>query len=102
MTEVLVEYTEAADHPALPGHFPGQPLVPGVVLLARVYQLARQRLNFAPGATCWRRIKFLGPVQPGQRCTITLKGDRNAFSFVITTCDDQPVARGQCRHDSLA
>ncbi len=102
MTEVRVDFTEAEDHPALPGHFPGQPVVPGVVLLARVHQLARQRLDFAPGATRWQRIKFLGPVLPGQPCSMTLTGDRDAFSFVITTSDDRPVARGQCRHVPLA
>ena len=102
MTEVKVVYSEAEDHPALAGHFPGQPIVPGVVLLGRVHDLARERLDFAAGATRWQRIKFLNPVLPGQTCMITLNGDRNAFSFAITTGDDQPVARGQCRHAPLA
>ncbi len=102
MTEVRVDYTEADDHPALPGHFPGHPVIPGVVLLGRVHELAREQLGFSSGASRWQRIKFLRPVGPGQTCTITLDGDREAFSFVITTDGNQPVARGQCRHVPLA
>ena len=30
----------AADHPALPGHFPGRPIIPGVVLLQIVLAFA--------------------------------------------------------------
>ena len=32
-------FTIPADHPALPGHFPGQPIVPGVVVLDRVVEV---------------------------------------------------------------
>lgn len=102
MTEIRVEYRAAGDHPTLPGHFPGQPIVPGVVLLGRVHELAREKLGFAGGASRWQRIKFLAPVVPGQTCLISLKGDQEAFSFTITSGDNQPVARGQCRHVPLA
>lgn len=37
------------DHPALPGHFPGNPLVPGVLILAHVLAalaVARGTLRF--------------------------------------------------------
>lgn len=52
------------DHPALPGHFPGQPIVPGVVLLDGLVALIEEtapgmRLSGIPVA------KFLNPVQPG-------------------------------------
>jgi 3-hydroxymyristoyl/3-hydroxydecanoyl-(acyl carrier protein) dehydratase len=48
-----------AEHPALPGHFPGRPIVPGVLLLDAVLQAAgmdQGRLRF---------VKFTAPVQPG-------------------------------------
>ena len=33
-----MKFRVAADHPALPGHFPGRPIVPGVVILDHVQQ----------------------------------------------------------------
>lgn len=52
-----------ADHPALPGHFPGRPIVPGALILERVLQAAAA--NFADAAACGvRRIKFLRPLSP--------------------------------------
>lgn len=53
-------------HPALPGHFPGNPIVPGVVLLDHVIDVAQQGL--APDTRVCRIpwVKFLEPVVPGQ------------------------------------
>lgn len=58
------------DHPALPGHFPGDPMVPGVVLLDAAASLAE-------GAGCHRitgiRVaKFKSPLRPGTSCLIRL------------------------------
>ncbi|MBS1207756.1 MAG: beta-hydroxyacyl-ACP dehydratase [Proteobacteria bacterium] len=53
-----------ADHPAFAGHFPGRPIVPGVVLLDQAQLLIE--------AATQRRIrgiamaKFLSPVSPGE------------------------------------
>ena len=62
----------AVDHPALPGHFPGAPVVPGVLLLAE--GLHRLELLKAVPLQC-RRIdsaKFLQPVAAGTTITATL------------------------------
>ena len=56
----------AADHPAFAGHFPGAPIVPGVVLLDE----AVRAIELADGGEprCWRiaSVKFLRPVRPGE------------------------------------
>jgi 3-hydroxymyristoyl/3-hydroxydecanoyl-(acyl carrier protein) dehydratase len=67
------DFTIAATHPALPGHFPGRPIVPGVVLL----NAAVTRIADACGATEAQRdvfeivsAKFLSPVLPGERVEV--------------------------------
>ncbi len=58
-------FSVPAGHPSLAGHFPGRPIVPGVLLLDAVLQAA------APCAP--RRIlraKFAAPVGPGEEVEI--------------------------------
>ncbi len=55
----------AADHPAYAGHFPGQPVLPGVVLLAESLA-ALEELELGD-VTWWTlaSVKFVSPVLPG-------------------------------------
>lgn len=59
-------------HPALPGHFPGKPIVPGVVLLDHVLAFARE--SFQPRASASRIpwVKFLEPLLPEQQVMLGL------------------------------
>ncbi|WP_179401268.1 AMP-binding protein [Burkholderia guangdongensis] len=61
-----VTFTIPADHPALPGHFPGRPIVPGVVLLDHAISAIGAALN-RPFDT-WRlgSAKFPSPAAPGE------------------------------------
>ena len=56
----------AADHPAFDGHFPGAPVLPGVVLLDETIQAIERATGGAP--RCWRvaSVKFLRAVAPGE------------------------------------
>ena len=59
------------DHPAFDGHFPGHPILPGVVLLAEA--MAAIEAATATAATDWivDNAKFVGAVEPGARLAIT-------------------------------
>jgi 3-hydroxyacyl-[acyl-carrier-protein] dehydratase len=72
------EYTVRGDEPYLRGHFPGQPLMPGVLLVEAVAQLAgtvaQSDPQFAPMSglklTALRGVKILGSAIPGDVVSI--------------------------------
>jgi 3-hydroxyacyl-[acyl-carrier-protein] dehydratase len=82
----------AADHPALPGHFPGNPIVPGVVLLDHVAAaLARwtgQHVAALP------QVKFLSPVRPGEQIDLTLEAGATRIRFRLSR-NGETVASGE-------
>ena len=68
------EYTVRGDEPFLRGHFPGQPIFPGVLLVEAAAQLAGTVAQSDPRIpalaglklTAMRGIKILGTARPGE------------------------------------
>lgn len=60
------------DHPALPGHFPGNPVVPGVLVLEHVLSLLNASHGELP-ALRLPQVKFLQPLLPGQEAVVELE-----------------------------
>ena len=76
------------DHPAFAGHFPGNPLLPGVALLA----YAQEALLADPEVVPWladgvalNAVKFLAPVRPGADMEIrwTIDGTRQRVQLQV-------------------
>jgi 3-hydroxymyristoyl/3-hydroxydecanoyl-(acyl carrier protein) dehydratase len=72
----VVDLCVTASHPSLPGHFPGNPVVPGVVILDLVAEniLARHPDSRIGG---FPQVKFLSPLAPetGFKLTWTERSD---------------------------
>ena len=64
-----MQFSINADHPALSGHFPGNPIVPGVVMQDHI--LAAVTVAFpAYQVVGIRKLKFLRRLLPQQTCDV--------------------------------
>lgn len=79
-------------HPALPGHFPGQPVLPGVLLL----ELAQRAVEDASGQRVAgvAMAKFLSPAGPHDALTLDFSVDGQAARFEILA-GERRIASGR-------
>jgi 3-hydroxyacyl-[acyl-carrier-protein] dehydratase len=97
MAAHAAELQVRADEPATDGHFPGNPIVPGAVLLRDVLRIVAA----AGEASCSeiRSARFFQPVRPGDRMIV--RWDRHASGEIAFTCStattEQRVVSGTLR-----
>lgn len=70
-----LEVRFAVDHPTAAGHFPGNPIIPGAVLLDEVLQAVAGAGSGERSVI--RSAKFLEPVRPGDALVIRWRPDSN-------------------------
>jgi|SRR3954465_9951948 3-hydroxyacyl-[acyl-carrier-protein] dehydratase len=95
------EYTVRGDEPFLKGHFPDQPLLPGVLLVEAAAQLAGTVAQSDPAAgampglklTALRNVKILGTARPGQ--TIQLEAQIKGRLGNLIQAEAQAKVNGQ-------
>ncbi|KAK44942.1 beta-hydroxyacyl-ACP dehydratase [Caballeronia jiangsuensis] len=79
-----LSFTVPPEHPALAGHFPGRPIVPGVVLLDHALDAIGSALGKNFGACRIESAKFLSPAVPGEALDITFETSASgAIRFTI-------------------
>ncbi len=92
--EIEKEDCIAPDHPALDGHFPGNPIVPGVLILEQV-GLAIEELGSCVEITQLHRVKFTAPLRPSDRFRIRIsETEPQRFRFECSRVDGTTVAIG--------
>jgi 3-hydroxymyristoyl/3-hydroxydecanoyl-(acyl carrier protein) dehydratase len=89
----VVERVFQPDHPASRGHFAGNPIIPGAVLLSEAIlaiELGAGRVPFLITSA-----KFLHPARPGDRVVIEYYRTSRAEVRFACTVGGKPVLTGQ-------
>jgi len=80
------QFTIASDHGALPGHFPGHPIVPGVLLLDRVITGVEAALMRRVRAL--QQVKFASVLLPAETARVSFDADGAQVRFGVAVQRD--------------
>lgn len=91
----------AVDHPVFPGHFPGHPIVPGVLLLDWAQAAIEAQLGRPVQALT--EAKFHSPATPADRLELDFEISAYVVRFEIR-CAARRIASGRfsLRHSAAA
>lgn len=101
-TPSLSEVFKVPDqHRCFADHFPGNPIVPGALLLDWLCQLIEKNL---PGTRVEgiRTMKFLATLHPGDECLLTINQKNSGQVSLLCQRDGQPICKGSIALSKLA
>lgn len=82
------------------GHFPGEPILPGIALISAIYEAIEKsgrHRGGTVGLSTLKRIRFTGPVRPGDRLHLNLTREdiKGAVSYHFkVTVEESTVCSG--------
>ena len=98
-TTAVVQLALPQDHPAFAGHFPGHPILPGVVQLDWALQLGASCFGYTFRPATRVRVKFMQVIVPRPAgVSVSLRYDpaRNEIAFEYRI-DDTAASNGSAR-----
>lgn len=99
-TSFQATFAVAADHPSLPGHFPGRTIVPGVVILDEITRLLARRLGAELRVTEFPAVKFIAPLLPEAACEVTFISKSPGLVSFEAASQNRTVVTGSLRYDA--
>ena len=97
MNSVVTRWAVPSDHPAFEGHFPGTPIVPGVLLLDMALHTIAAATGITLDTCTISSVKFLSPAGPGDEVVfehhITANGSIR-FEIVCGETGQRKIASG--------
>lgn len=81
------------DHPTLAGHFPGHPVVPGVLVLERLLEAAEGQLGRSLRVRGLAHVKFPAPLLPDEEARVSFQRSADRLDFEVEH-EGRVIARG--------
>lgn len=97
-TGIRLDFAVPASLEYFAGHFPGCPLLPGVVQIGWAVELARQHIPFDAPFRSLAGVKFTRVIQPGSSVSLLLALDRERRELTFEYLSDgEPCSGGRVR-----
>jgi 3-hydroxyacyl-[acyl-carrier-protein] dehydratase len=102
---IRVEANVPTDSTIFEGHFPGRPLMPGVLLIESMAQasgwllIARTRFEKMPFLAALKEVKLRTFVTPGTALTVTAKIMHEGSGFALTEAEIRVDGKSVCNAD---
>jgi 3-hydroxymyristoyl/3-hydroxydecanoyl-(acyl carrier protein) dehydratase len=93
------EFSISEKHPSLSGHFPGHPVVPGVIILNEVINAVANKYENV-NVQGFSSVKFNAPLKPEQNVRIVLVQTKKVINFECNM-NSTLIASGSIRVEGI-